>query len=629
MISIHSNAMRASVILAAMLGMLTAGLTALGQEPTPEPTPAPAAKGIQAAGTIQAVTVYRGQALVTRAIDVTAPAGATELVVTDLPAQIVPESLYATADAPVQVRAVRYRTQAVSEEPREEVRKIDLQVQDIQKTVRKLESARALLTQKEAYLANLEKFTAEKTKDDLNKGSLNAETVKTLTDLIFKTRTEISEQALALSEDNLTAQEKLQLLSRQRGELTAKGTRTAREAVIFLDKGGPGKATVRLNYLVQGAGWAPIYNLRAASAGNEVNLEYSALVQQMSGESWDNVKLTLSTASSAMAADSPILTPLWLTLGGPGGPGTAAEDVGGLIAGQKNAADELKRAVENANTVASTQPAAQLDESWKVNASASKLQIVDFVAGKDVLMSQREILSASSVLSVTYSVAGALSVPSRSDQQMIQIANIKLTGEFFRLATPLLTAYVYEQAEIVNTSDIALLAGKVNSYMDGQFMGTGQIPMVAKGQRFTVGFGVDTQLRATRELADKTDKVQGGNREMTFTYRLLIDNYKDKPVKVRLMDRIVDPKNPDIRVTLVKTSADVSTDEVYQRTLNKMGILRWEVDVPAKSSGAKAKIIEYTYKIEFDKNARLSEPSPAEIEKGKAEFKDMLEQMKR
>jgi len=42
-------------------------------------------------GTISKVTVYRGQALVTRTIDADLPAGTSELIITDLPEKIVPE----------------------------------------------------------------------------------------------------------------------------------------------------------------------------------------------------------------------------------------------------------------------------------------------------------------------------------------------------------------------------------------------------------------------------------------------------------------------------------------------------------------------------------------------------------
>jgi hypothetical protein len=155
-------------------------------------------------------------------------------------------------------------------------------------------------------------------------------------------------------------------------------------------------------------------------------------------------------------------------------------------------------------------------------------------------------------------------------------------------------------------------------------MGTGQIPIVAKGQRFSVGFGVDSQLRVNRELADKTERIQGGNRQLTFKYRLLIENYKDEPVLVRLFDRLPEPKDADIRITLGEMNDKLSEDEVYQRTLRQMGILRWDIEVPAKAEGASARKVEYEFKMEFDRNMHIGEPSAAEVEAKRLEFEEML-----
>jgi hypothetical protein len=46
------------------------------------------AKSIEAKGSIEAVTVYRGQALVTRVVEIDEPRGSVELVVTELPARM-------------------------------------------------------------------------------------------------------------------------------------------------------------------------------------------------------------------------------------------------------------------------------------------------------------------------------------------------------------------------------------------------------------------------------------------------------------------------------------------------------------------------------------------------------------
>ena len=264
---------------------------------------------------------------------------------------------------------------------------------------------------------------------------------------------------------------------------------------------------------------------------------------------------------------------------------------------------------------------------FSANEWANSLQYIDLVAGRDVLMAGMGLRTEDEALSVTYDLPGKISLPSRDDQQMVRIASLKLKGEFYYLAAPVLGPYVYQQADVTNASEVALLSGPVNCYMDGQFKGSGTIPIVAKGQQFTVGFGVESQFRAVRELADKTDRLQGGNRELTFTYRLLLDNYKDKVVKVRLMDRLPDPRGADIRVTLLETSDELSTEPVYLRTLRKSGILLWEIDVPAKASGPSARTVEYKYKLEFDRKMHLAEPSRAQLEKEKSQFKRDLQMM--
>ena len=64
-------------------------------------------------------------------------------------------------------------------------------------------------------------------------------------------------------------------------------------------------------------------------------------------------------------------------------------------------------------------------------------------------------------------------------------------------------SYVYREAELANSSDKDLLAGPITVYLDGRFVGRGEIPTVARGQSFVVGFGADPQLRARRALCSR------------------------------------------------------------------------------------------------------------------------------
>jgi hypothetical protein len=117
--------------------------------------------------------------------------------------------------------------------------------------------------------------------------------------------------------------------------------------------------------------------------------------------------------------------------------------------------------------------------------------------------------------------------------------------------------------------------------------------------------GIDSSLRAERELVDKSERIQGGNRVVDFTYELTLENFGDKATKVRLLDRMPTGGEDDIKVTLVKSDEPVSDDSAYQLTSRKNGILRWDVDVPAQAVGPKRKVIRYTMQIEYDKQLSI------------------------
>jgi hypothetical protein len=157
-----------------------------------------------------------------------------------------------------------------------------------------------------------------------------------------------------------------------------------------------------------------------------------------------------------------------------------------------------------------------------------------------------------------------------------------------------------------------LLAGPVSTYVAGQFVGRGDLPTVAVGQRFTVGLGIDTSLRASRELVRKGDTIQGGNRVAELTYELRLENFGPEPTQVRLLDRLPTAKESEVKLTLVTSGKDLSADDDYRQTERKKGILRWDVEVPAQAAGLKAFRNEYKLQMEYDKQLAIAGlPSPA------------------
>jgi hypothetical protein len=562
-------------------------------------------------GRVTHVTLYRGQAQVTRTVPVEGDAGSLEIVVGNLPEQVVPGSIFAEGGDAIEVRAVRFRTRAVGEEPREEVRKLDEQIQQVQQQLELTAKRQALLAKRSEYLGKLEGFVAPTAQADLTSGVLDAEALERLTTFAFQQYEQIAQDEVTLAQQARELNAQLELLNRQRAEITAGASRTVREAVLFVEKHAAAAAELRLFYLVNNCGWSPAYTMRAGADRKNVRVEYNALIQQLSGEDWTGVTLTLSTASPALSAAGPGLAPFHVTL-------SANPDQAALF-GQGQPADAVHQQLDALNSqlfdyataAGNTVVFAEQNQlNWSLNDLACTVQTLELNGDATALDVLREHAGeAAEGPSLTYELRGGVSLASRTDQQIVRVMQAEMPSEFYHVAVPVLTSFVYREAELRNDSDEDLLAGPITVYLDGRFVGQSEIPTVARGQRFVVGFGADPQLRARRELVDKEDSLQGGNRETRFKYRLVLENYSGDAMPVRVLDRLPHADNgADIEVTLGAASDPLSKDAVFVRTERPMGLLRWDVDAPADAAGEEARLIEYAYTVEYDRQYVVALP---------------------
>ena len=91
----------------------------------------------------------------------------------------------------------------------------------------------------------------------------------------------------------------------------------------------------------------------------------------------------------------------------------------------------------------------------------------------------------------------------------------------------------------------------------------------------------------------------------------MIENYKDAALPVRVYDRLPhSERDAEVRITLEEKTDKLSKNAFYVRRERPMGILRWDIDVPAKAAGEDARVVEYEYQLEFDRKLALTSPTP-------------------
>jgi uncharacterized protein (TIGR02231 family) len=570
-----------SVLSLIALAALTAFLPAQGDAPKPK----------QAASRVAAVTVYQNGALVTREVDVPEGVGTFELVVTPMPPRTVDTSLYSEGGDGTRILTTRARTRAVKEDTRDEVRKLQAQLKELQLAAQKIQGDLETSKQNLQLLGKLEGFT--------DKGQLNSEATVALTKYIMEQRAEKAKEQVALQQQLQNNQEQIQFTQRELQGLATDGGHTERDAVIVVDKRNAAPAKVRLNYLVEGATWRPQYKLRAGKDKEPVIVEYLAAIEQNTGEDWGNVNLVLSTAQPQLNAAPPDLKALEVSV----------IPVHAPNAGQAGGAPVLKQVEEQSKSLRG-----QAQMAYNTNKSEVGGRLVNDAAALEQyrdLWATRELNPSAAACddregpSVTYHLATRLTVPSRHDEQVIQVARLEMAPDYFYKAVPVLTQHVYKLANLTNKSEYVLLPGEATMYIGTDFVGRATLPLVAIGEKFTAGFGVDPQLQVQRRLIDKTKAMQGGNQVLRYDYRILVNSYKAEPVKVQVWDRLPHADTPAAAVTLLTQKPETSTDPLYLREERSKNLLRWDVTVEPTMTGEKALAINYEFKVELDRQMQI------------------------
>jgi len=571
-------------------------------------------------GRITEATAYRGQALVTREIATNVALGDQEIVVTGLPETVVPTSLYATAGPNITIRSVRYQVTALRTPPNVQVRELQSRIARYGTEQRRIETDLNVLQARGEYLDKLENTTAPAN----GKGATAPSTVERNTRFMFAQRQEIARKSLELEmrRDNLSSE--VNYWQRRLGELRYGRAKSQREAVIYLGAGRAGLAHFTLSYLVNNVNWTPSYSAYLNSEHTNMMIEYVAVVTQRSGEDWTKVKLTLSTTRPTLIADASALSPLWINLApGEEGEGPQSANTARMYSESRNATQS--ELTGNDYTVYLNQSAApahsqkgpvgQVSQSTGMhnNVVAARMQNLELSAPDEIVEAARKTEAPiSELLAVSYPLPARVVVPSRNFQQMFRLTKLYLPVNFYYTAAPLLADCVYQSADATNSSKFALLPGPYTAYLDKQFAGRGQLPLVARGQNFTVGFGADTQLRVARALVSKKTAINGGNKVVTLDYALKLLNFTAQPVKVRVWDRI--PRTPDenVMINLVSTTPELSTNAAYLADDHPRGLLRWDVTVPAQATGVNAVKLSYTFTLEYDKSYVFTD-LPAEL----------------
>jgi uncharacterized protein (TIGR02231 family) len=496
---------------------------------------------------VSAVTVYPDRAAVTRSIEVDLLEGHNTVMVTDLPATLLRESVRVdgTASSAVRLGAVEVRNR-FEEQPRAEIeRRLRDEIEALQDRRNTLEdeirSAQAQLD----FIGTLGRDAAVVAAEERAKGILNPQNWEQAW-AAFSSGTADGLRRIREAQLGQRAIDRELAAKQQELAQIASGSPGSIEISIQLETEAAGPAELALTYQVPNASWRPLYEARLDSETGAIALTILGEVRQHTGEDWSDVALTLSTARPALGAIVPRLESWFI---GTAEVGAWREvDQASPVYGQL---DEEREQVGNELADAKAKP-------------ASPDQPIDL--GAAVL--------AGSEFSAEYRIAGAVSAPADGSSHRFTIAEREMRSTLSVLSTPRFAPIGYLIATANHEGEEPLLPGPVSVFRDGSFVGLAQIGVTRPGAELELSFGADDKVEIEYRLVNDGQSEEGlisAEKRIDRQYRIAVANHHDEALEITVLDQIPVSQDERIEVELSKSGTKPTESDPEDRK----GVLAW------------------------------------------------------
>lgn len=492
---------------------------------------------------INAVTVYPDRARVTRRGEATVQPGAHRLEISDLPLTLDPASVRAAARGTARARliGVDVGSEFFADTPVEAVRQLEKEVEAVQDEISILDAEAEGLTSERAALLGVQSATDVYARG-LAFGKITpADQIGLFSSLRERTAA-LDEQLQSMKQTRRERVRRLEKLENELQQLHSASGREKYSAAVEVEVAEGGNLTLEVTYVVSDASWTPLYDLRLSADSAELETGYLADVAQSTGEAWDGVSLTLSTARPALAATLPKLDPWFLHAAG-------------------------------------IRPSKARPRAAMVRAPAPALAAEDYSAGSALeaaFYEAEEVVATveASGAAVTYVLPAAATIPPDGAPHKVTVARYPLEPELDYVSAPKLVEAAYRRATVTNDSVYTLLPGRANLFAGDEFVGSTELELTAPGGEIELYLGVDDRVRVKRELKRReVDKrLLGDRRRLWYGYEIEVENLLNQDATVTLLDQFPVAGNEQVKVRLESVEPKPSSE-------SELGLLEWELNL--------------------------------------------------
>ncbi|WP_084294306.1 DUF4139 domain-containing protein [Leisingera aquimarina] len=512
-----------------------------------------AADTLSVSSRVSEVTLYPGLAEVTRRAAVTLPEGRHRLILQNVPKSALLETLQVEITGARRIATLLredYVPPRDAEDP--EIEAAEARIRDLEAQVASVRDeaagARAGVRAAEASIGFLQQLGG-------NEGLAQAD-ASALSEIARMISQEAGKASQAAVEAEAGARRIELRLESLDADLAA--ARAALAAIALEDRDRlhiavdveaeqAGEGVVMLSYFTAGGGkigWQPSYEMHLSTGDAvEVTLKRAVTLVQDTGENWQDVALTLSTAKPSGQGSPSALHP-WLRRIETPEPPRAQKSFG------------LDVAEMSAHSEPVFEPQAVVEDAlggWAANLEGA---------------------------AATYRFGLPVSVASGADFLRLEMDALTAVAEVKAVAVPHRDETAYRVVRFTNSFGEQLLASdEVPRFADGKLVAFEAFAGLAPGAEMKAGFGPVEGLRLRRDMLRQSEGGQGlisRSNEQVRQVEIEVENLTGQDWTVRVLDRVPYSQQDDLEI---KWSANPRpTGENVER---QRGILAWDMEIAA------------------------------------------------
>lgn len=528
---------------------------------------------------ITAVTVYPGAAHVTRTATLDLNPGSHRVVFDNIIPPVDENSISVSGEgtAGVRIYGAAIRQEYLQQAADQRVVELEKRIESIDDSVMSANKDAGVLQQEREFLNSVKLFAGEEIPKDLVTTMPPVENLKGLRSFLSGELNDVESKREDIRIKVRALTREKDALARELSALRGSGGQMKRNLVVDLECGRPGNLILTVSYLVKGAFWRPVYDARTDYAKSEVELTSFGVVKQNTGEDWQDVTLTLSTAKPALGGRLPYIAP-WILQ--PFQPYQPMVMRGAIEMKSADMAVQYSPEVfsQGAGGITEGPP-----ESQPAETAYSQVQ-------------QKGV-------SVVYRITRPATLKSDGTESRLPISTQTLRAHYEYSAYPRAQELAYLGSKVVNAADMQMLAGEVNLFLEGDYVGKSSIDNVGPGETFSLFLGVNENVKVKREEVSKLvdDVMIGGipspTRKTTFKYKLTVENYKTEKITMNIFEAMPVSENEKIRVKVF----DVSLPPAAKDWEDRKGVWQWVFELEPKAK----KEIFYSFTVEHPREMQL------------------------